>query len=107
MTLVEGFGQVKDGERNSSVRALLTRVLHDSLIFMTWEGDSCTGLLIKSLPVMKPREGHLAPRGYGMGMGDDSSTLNLSKLQLPYPQDLNNNPYLRGAQVNKRNNWPH
>ena len=74
---------------------------------MTWEGDSCTGLLIKSLPVMKPREGHLAPRGYGMGMGDDSSTLNLSKLQLPYPQDLNNNPYLRGAQVNKRNNWPH
>lgn len=107
MTLVEGFGQVKDGERNSSLRALLTRVLHDSLIFMTWEGDSCTGLLIKSLPVMKPREGHLAPRGYGMGMGDDSSTLNLSKLQLPYPQDLNNNPYLRGAQVNKRNNWPH
>lgn len=104
---MEGFGQVKDGERNSSLPALMTRILHDSLIFMIWEGDSCTGLLIKSLPVMKPRAGHLAPCGYGTGMGDDSSTLNLSKLQLPYPQDLNNNPYLRGAQVNKKNNWPH
>lgn len=71
MTLMEGFGQVKDGENNNLMPALMTRILHDTLIFIIWEGDLCTGLLIKSLPVMKPREGHLAPCGYGMGMGDD------------------------------------
>ena len=65
---METFGQLKGGVRYSSLLALMTRILHD----ISWEGDSCTGLLIKSLPVMKHREGHLAACGYGAQVGGNA-----------------------------------
>ena len=56
---MEIFKQVKDGGRYSSLLVLMTRIMQD----VSWEGDSCLGLLIKSLPSMVPREGYSTPCG--------------------------------------------